>query len=667
MNFFEHQDHARKVTTRLVVLFCLAVMMLIATLYLCLAPVLGTHHQTFLGLDGVSSGMHGTSAPKDMHLVLWDPGLLLGMSIAVLAMVALGSLYKTLSLAGGGSKVAEALGGVNLLDLAPDPRYAMLGNVVEEMAIASGVAVPSVYVLVGEPGINAFAAGWSPDDAAVAVTEGALDQLSRDELQGVIAHEFSHILNGDMRLNIRLIGVLHGILLIGLVGQMIIRGVAYGGRRRSSNSKDGGAVLAILLFGFLLLVVGYVGFWMGQLIKAGISRQREFLADASAVQFTRTTDGIAGALKKIGGLVEGSSVASSRAEEASHMFFGRIGLKASWFNFMATHPPLEERIARLDLGAAALLAQMEGVPSAAAQPGPGMEGIAAMAAGPAAVGARVGLRPEQVVDQVGTIDDEHLRHSAALLAAFPGPARAAAHEPFGAVAVLYGLLLDRDAATRRHQLELLAQRLSAPLLQETTRLLETLDAMDPSLRLPLADVMFPALCRLSDRQITKVQSVMSVLAEADGKIDLFEFVLERLFLRRLDARLGKAVRRQVQFQALREVLPDAELCLAVLAGAGHADQEIAAVAWTRSVAGLTGLAATAAPLPRWGLGDLDTALQRLALAAPAIKKQFLDAAVRCVLEDGYLAIEEAELLRLFAHSLGLPLPPLIEPQAATRT
>jgi len=663
VNFFEHQDHARKATTRLVVLFCLAVTLLIATLYFCLAPVFGTHHQVLSSLDGVTGGLSGGGPPDALRLVIWDPGVLFGVSIAVLSMVALGSLYKTLALAGGGSKVAEALGGVNLLDLPPDPRYAMLGNVVEEMAIASGVAVPSIYVLLGEPGINAFAAGWSTDDAAVAVTEGALDQLSRDELQGVIGHEFSHILNGDMRLNIRLIGVLHGILLIGLVGQMIIRGVSYGGRRRS-NSKEGGAVIAILLFGVLLLVVGYVGFWMGQLIKAGISRQREFLADACAVQFTRSTDGLAGALTKIGGFADGSSVASSRAEEASHMFFGRIGLKASWFNFMSTHPPLEERIARLDLGAAALLAQMEGTPSAAAQPVPGMEGISAMASGPGPDGARIGIRPEQVVDQVGTIDDEHLAHSAALLAAFPGPARAAAHEPFGAVAILYGLLLDRDPAKRHDQLEMLARRLSEPLLQETTRLLETLDGMDPSLRLPLADVMLPTLRCLSDAQIAKVQDVMGVLAEADGKIDLFEFVLERLFRRRLDARLGKAVRRQVQFKTLREVLPDAELCLAVLADAGHADKEMAAVAWTRSVAGLTRLAATAAPLPRWGLSDLDTALQRLALAAPAIKKQFLDASVHCVLEDGYLAIEEAELLRLFAHSLELPLPPLLVPRAA---
>ncbi len=663
MNFFEAQDQARKATTRLVVLFSLAVMMLIAVLYLCLAPVLGTHSQSLASLESIDSGVTGESAPEALRLLLWDPEVLLAVTIAVLSLVSLGSLYKTLSLSGGGAKIAESLGATEVLNSLSDPRYAVLINVVEEMAIASGVAVPSIYVLEGEPGINAFAAGWSPDDAAVAVTEGALDQLNRDELQGVIGHEFSHILNGDMRLNIRLIGVLHGILLIGLIGQGVLRGLAFS-RRRSRNGKEAGAIAAMMMFGLLLMIVGYVGFWMGQLIKAGVSRQREFLADASAVQFTRSTTGIAGALKKIGGLFEGSSVASKRAEEASHMFFGRIGLKASWFNFMATHPPLEERIARLDAGAAAMLAQMEGVPSVAAQPAPGMEGVSSMASGQGAVGARLGLRPEQVVDQVGTIDDQHLAHSAALLSAFPGTVRAAASEPFGAVATLYGLLLDRDPDMRRGQLDMLAQRLTEPMLAETVRLLETLDAMDPSLRLPLADVMLPALRCLSDQQIKKVQAVMSVLAEADGQIDLFEFVLERLFRRRLDARLGKAVRRQVQFRTLREVLPDAELCLAVLARAGHSDKGVAAAVWTRSVAGLTGLAAVDAPLPRWSLGDLDSALQRLALAAPAVKKQFLDASVVCVLDDGYLAIEEAELLRLFAVILEVPLPPLIEPRAA---
>jgi hypothetical protein len=272
-----------------------------------------------------------------------------------------------------------------------------------------------------------------------------------------------------------------------------------------------------------------------------------------------------------------------------------------------------------------------------------------------------------VLGQVGTIDEEHLSHSAALLAAFPAPLRAAANEPFGAVATLYALLVHKEPALRRDQLALLGQHLPATLLQETVSLLVPLDAMDPALRLPLADLMLPALRQLSDAQIATVEEVMGLLARADGQIDLFEFVLERLMRRRLDVRLGKAMHKQNRFRRLRDVMPDAELSLAVLADAGHDDGAAAALAWNRAVAQLRGLTPASSPLPVWQLADLDAALERLAAASPAIKKQFLEASVSCVLDDGYLAIAEAELLRLFAHSLGLPMPPLIEPQVATLT
>ncbi len=659
MNFFEHQDEARQATTRLVVLFVLAVLLIIVVLYLAICPVMAPHMYGIEALDAVDANLTGGSPPAAFGgLFFWNLELFAAVSIGVLLLVGLGSLYKTLSLSDGGRAVAEALGGTEVISSYDDLRYATLVNVVEEMAIASGVSVPGIYVLHGEDGINAFAAGWSPDDAAVAVTEGALDQLNRDELQAVIGHEFSHILNGDMRLNIRLIGVLHGILLIGLTGRVILRSMRFGGRRRSSSKGGGGGVLAILAVGLVLVVVGYVGWWMGQLIKAGISRQREFLADASSVQFTRNTAGLVDALKKIGGVAEGSVVLSPRAEEASHMFFGKVGWKESWFQFMATHPPLLDRIERLDSGAAS------GLYSAASQAadGPGSSAVAGLAA--ASGGERLGITPQQVVDQVGTIDSAHLKLSAALLSLLPAEAVAAAHDPLGAVSILYALLLDRDDEVRQLQLSALKDRLAASELSEVLRLTSSLDAMDRSLRLPLADLVLPGLRSLSDAQLRKAEGIMSVLAAADGKIDVFEFTLERLFRRRLDARLGRAVRPLQQFRNLREVLPDIELCLSVLAAEGHSEPAAAAAAWNRALAELRGALPAAGPLPTWKLADLEHSISRLAGASPAIKSQFLSAAVVCVLDDGHLAIEEAELLRLFAHSLELPLPPLIEPRAA---
>ena len=230
------------------------------------------------------------------------------------------------------------MGGVPIASDTTDFNLRRLRNVVEEIAIASGVPVPKIYVLEHEAAINAFAAGYSPSDAVIAVTRGALDRLNRDELQGVIAHEFSHVLNGDMRLNIRLMGVLFGILMIGLIGRKILEHGRFGGRNKGAG--------AILVAALVAMIVGYVGLFFGRMIKAGVSRQRERLADASAVQFTRQTTGLAGALKKIGGLDEGSRLNErSNAEEVSHMLFGDgVGFRG----LFATHPPLVERIQELE-------------------------------------------------------------------------------------------------------------------------------------------------------------------------------------------------------------------------------------------------------------------------------------------------------------------------------
>ena len=280
---------------------------------------------------------------------LWNPELFGLVAMGTSAVIAAGSLYKMAALSGGGHTVAELLGGRLLRADAATPAERRLLNVVEEMAIASGVPVPPVYLLENELGINAFAAGHAPGDAVVAVTAGTLARLSRDELQGVIAHEFSHILNGDMRLNIRLMGVLFGILVIGLTGWIIFRSTTGGYVRLGARDDDRKGFNPLPLIGLALYVIGYVGVFFGNLIKAAVSRQREFLADASAVQFTRNPDGIAGALKKIGAVAEGSRIQDPHAEEASHMFFGDA--LSGWtelFGLLATHPPLVERIKRID-------------------------------------------------------------------------------------------------------------------------------------------------------------------------------------------------------------------------------------------------------------------------------------------------------------------------------
>src|SRR5919198_2779076 len=315
MNFFERQHQVRKLSRRLVLLFALAVLGIVAVVDAAAVVAFGLHKLPAVNLVTV----------------------LVVISLVVMLLIGACSWIRTLLLrGGGGGKVARQLGGQYVPEDTTDPRLRRLRNVVEEMAIASGVPVPEVYVLPDEPGINAFAAGWSTGDAAIAVTRGCLEQLNRDELQGVIAHEFSHVVNGDMRLNIRLMGILFGILALAVIGRFLLWG---GSGRRSKNAAP------LLLVALAALIAGYVGVFFGRLIKAAVSRQREYLADASAVQFTRQTEGLTGALKKIGGLPTGSKMSNGKVEDVSHMLFGD-GLKlSSWF---ATHPPLPDRIKVLD-------------------------------------------------------------------------------------------------------------------------------------------------------------------------------------------------------------------------------------------------------------------------------------------------------------------------------
>ena len=328
-NFFSQQDSARRNTRLLVVLFALAVLLLVLLTNLLVLVTLG-----FVDSNQLS----------DQYWHTLPLNVIAGISISVLIAVALAVLFKWLQLQAGGKVVAESLGGQRLSPASQDPLERRLLNVVEEMAIAAGTPVPPVYVLP-EAGINAFAAGYSPADAVIGVTKGGLEQLNRDELQGVIAHEFSHILNGDMRMNIRLIAVLNGILFLGHIGYYILRGSRGSTiRRRSSNNKNGAG--GILILGLGLVIIGYLGAFFGNLIKAAVSRQREFLADASAVQFTRNPRGIAGALKVIGSHSSNSKIANANADENSHLFFGEA--ISRWASIFATHPPLATRIKRLE-------------------------------------------------------------------------------------------------------------------------------------------------------------------------------------------------------------------------------------------------------------------------------------------------------------------------------
>ena len=640
-NFFERQDVARRNTTRLTILFSLAILAIIVSIDLLLAATFG-----YLDRDPETAAIDWTLAA--------DPELVSLAVVATLVVVGGGSLFKIAQLRGGGRVIAEELGGRLLNPDTSVPSEQRLLNVVEEMAIASGTPSPSVYLLENEDGINAFAAGFSPNDAVIGVTRGTAERLNRDELQGVIAHEFSHILNGDMRLNIRLIGLLHGILIIGIIGYFILRTAIFSGHRRR-RSRDDSSPLPLLALGAGLMAVGFLGTFFGNMIKAAVSRQREFLADASAVQFTRHPEGIAGALRKIGGFVTGSAIQSPNAPEASHMFFGRATSGLS--GLFATHPPLPERIRRLDPSWNGTFPEV--APEAMAGNFSGAtQGVSALAGTPPA-GSAAGQHVTASIDDVGQPSDAHLQYAARLVGSLPKSVAAAAHEAYGARALVYALLLDRDAEPRQLQLEHLATAADPGVNEETKKLIPLVDGLDSRTRLPLLDIALPALRTLTVSEYQRFKQNVTALVQADEAIDLFEWSLYRMLLYDLEAHYHKIKPARVRHYTVSRLKRQCEVLLSALAYAGHRDEHQARKAFDQAWRSLKLPQSRLLRAEDSGLEALDVSLATLEEATPKVKRRVLRAAVECITADRTVTVTEAELLRAISASLGCPMPPLL--------
>ena len=637
MNFFEAQDRARRQSRRLVIAFALAV----GGVVLAVDVVL-------LVAFGLQTGEQGL----ELRWPLWSAPmltLLASGTLATLLLIALASLVKIAGLRDGGSAVAIMLGGTPVPPRSNDLALLRLSGVVEEMAIASGVPVPAVFVLEQEDGINAFAAGYSTADAAVAVTRGALQRLNRDELQGVIAHEFSHILNGDMRLNLRLMGWLFGILVLTIGARKVL---AHG--RVFDDSR---AALAVMAFALAILLIGSVGLLGARLIKAALSRQREYLADASAVQFTRQTAGLIGALAKIGSAPQGSKLHNVEAEEVSHMLFGDgLGLSS----LFATHPPLDKRIRALDPNLRgeqlAALRRSAGAPTAA-EGTASVSGFAASGAPPPILPEAITIQPGQAMQQVGNPgeDDYHLADQ--LQQVFPTDLHDAAEDPQQADAVLLALLLGTQAGHHAEQEALIAEALGSDVLNRVRGYVDACSSLHPALRLPLAHLAVPAL-RQRPRSIRQdLLRCVQALAASDGRQSLFEYCLAHL----LSGLLRESERpvRVYGGAKLSRRLPEASSLLAVLAQHGHAEPEQARRAFQAGARSLGGQLSLPYQEARDWAGALDIALPRLDQLCPASKAMLLEAMVQTSSHDGRLAIGEAELLRTLCAGLHMPLPAML--------
>jgi Zn-dependent protease with chaperone function len=658
MDFFARQDHARALTRRLAWMFVLAVIAtVVAVNLLTYAAVEWSLQQQKPPRRAASSraveaeyapGQRAPSPAGELHLTAQ-----LAATLVTLAIIGLGSLWKTAQLRGGGPTVAASLGG---RPAAPerDAREKQLVNVVEEMSIASGVPMPQVFVLDREEGINAFAAGLGQRDAVVAVTGGALRHFTRDELQGVIGHEFSHILNGDMRINLRLMGLVHGILVIALTGRLVLRLTSSQGRSRRSDGK-GNNTMPLFLAGLGLLVVGSLGYFFGQLIKAAISRQREFLADAAGVQFTRNPHGLGSALKKLGAGSGHSRVGHERTSEASHMFFGRA-VAAPWFGMLATHPPLEERIRAIDPG-------WNGeFPPALEAAEPTME-RRPREKPPAAhvvrfAGAGLAIAADSVVARVGTVAPHQVAFSAALLSEIPPELMAAAHEPFSARAVVVALLFGTNQAKAVPLHDLLERSGDAALAREVRRLHRLVAGLGAGARLPMLEISLPTLQQLSPSQRTPFIVLLDRLARADGVIDPGEYCLTRL----VAVHLAPPERGTGGIYAMPPLLEPMAVLLSALVRFGHHDPAEQRKAFAAGAARVVQRGETLGMLPvdACGPAALDSALARLVQASPGLKRRVLDACAWAVAADGVVQPTEAELLRVVGMMLGCPLPPFAD-------
>ncbi len=636
MDFFEAQDQAKRKTGKLVFFYLLAVAGIILSIYVV---------SVFLYRWQIA-GFADTSWINPIWLVF--------VSIIVLITILTGTMFRVAQLRKGGSAVASLLGGRRVESSTTDTNERRLMNVVEEMSIASGLPVPDVFVLDNEENINAFAAGFGTNDAAVGVTRGALEQLTRDELQGVIAHEFSHIFNGDMRLNIRLIGILNGILVIHIMGMVLMRSVMFSGgmrSRSSSNGKGGGnATIVIIAMGLSLVIIGYIGMIFGRMIQSAISRQREYLADAAAVQYTRNPDGLAGALNKIGLKSKGAEINDGHAMEMSHLFFAS-SFHSALDKLYSTHPPIEKRIKAIkpsmnpdDLRRQEKMKQKlkeQHVSGEKGQPSSG------------GIGGHAALTPEVILGAIGTLDGHHIEKAGRLLNSIPDSLKKAAHEPLEAEALMFALLF----ATSHEKLPAwFKDSVDLNMTEATEKLLVELSDASREWFLPLAEMSLPTLRQLSKEQYQSFRTVLEDIIKKSEEESLFAFAIEKLLVRQLDSAFSERKKPEIRHHHFKSLGHEVSVMLSALSYLSNKDPESAWKAGVKPIKKL--LPSDAALLSRdeCTLEKLDQALDELAASANPVKKYILSAIIHCISSDDVVSLEEKELTRAISEALDCPIP-----------
>ena len=656
MNFYEAQDDARRRTKWLVGYFVLAVIGVVLAIY----AILGLYYmsQTQVGFDAVGNRVQipGT---------FWDLERFLTIAVLTTGVILAGNIFKSFQLSGGGAVVARDMGGRQVDPHTTDTDERKLVNVIEEMAIASGVPVPQIWVMDQEAGINAFAAGTEPGNAVIGVTRGCIQRLTRSELQGVIAHEFSHILNGDMKFNMRLIGWLFGIMMLSIIGRELMFHMQFVSMRRSRENNNGAMVG--LVAAIALLVVGAIGVFFARMIQAAISRQREYLADASAVQFTRDPSGIAGALKKIGGQQYGSEVKAGKASEASHMFFADGGMFSYGF---ATHPPLEVRIKAVEAEWDGEFKDSHlpevGADSSARQSGSTDARMSGFAGGSAVDKSE--RSPDMVVqreqwDQLGEMSQTNVEVGVAVMQSLDQSWIDAAHDREQAQALVFGLLLANDTKLQTGEVKFLKKNMGEAAADLAVQWHVILKDEHSSQKIALIDLSIPSLRLLSHPEYERFLHATQWLIASDGQVDIFEFMLQKLLETHLVAHFEGAKSTRVKYTKLGQLADDLNVLISTMAGVGaengnDLEDAYAAAAEDLSQNGaqLSGIL----PADQCGLHLVEGTLQKLAESTPLMRRDVLHACGLAVMSDGVLASREAELLRAAADAMGATIPPFVK-------
>lgn len=642
MDFFGRQDLSRRKTKILLVYFGLAVVLIVLSINLVFASI---------SFD-MAAGSH-VIFQSPLRPEYWQSVQCLIVSLATIGVIMLGNLLVYFEIRGGGAAVAEYAGASRVDFSSNDPLIKRYINVVEEMSIASGVVMPMLFVQKNEQGINAFVAGIRPENTAMVVTQGALEKLNRDELQAVAGHEFSHVFHGDMRLNVRLIGIIYGITMIGEFGRVIVRGISQTRHRSSNRERGGGIVVVALVVGAALFCIGYIGLFFGRLIRASVSRQREFLADASSVQYTRNKQGIASALTTILYDSAGSHLTSKKAEDIAHMCFGEsVALRG----LFATHPPLKERINVISPG---FLAQYKinkrkllNTEADTVSQQPDNSYISSFTT---AGSDNTLTDSKRLVESVGEPQPEHLDLARSLLNVIPDALHLAAYHSEGARALIYAMILAANNNRVPEYFRQIETQDSAENARLTESYCQEFIASSPAIRLPLIELCVPLLRELSDEEKNKFNRLCIRLSALDKKTSLFEFVIITIIQASLTDVYKNA--KNIEYRSVKQVESSLSRVLSVLIQAGrNAEPE---ELYKRLMSRFKHTELTIIPLSDCKVSQLSTDLAELSRLRPAIRRNILEAFVDSILVDEKVLPIEAELLRAICMVIDCPMPPVI--------